>query len=148
MVLPVPFCQCSVAQEQLLELARSSGLRWCLPSVLGSQHIPWDGGSSSVDPALPTRSWSCQEDAPRAGVSPHRAGTWGFLSSWIPQLQLPGEGNAWQGRPGMAGDIPGWGEGAPLQPREKTLRLRVFMRGLEEPPGVKGELVAGNTWQS
>lgn len=110
---PVPFCQCSVAQGRLLELAQSSRLRWCLPSALGSRHIPWDGGSSSAHPALPTRSWSCREAAPGAGESPHPAGTWGFLSSWNLQLQLPGEGNAWQGWPGMAGDSPGWGEGAP-----------------------------------
>lgn len=110
---PAPFCQCSVAQGRLLELAQSSRLRWCLPSALGSRHIPWDGGSSLAHPALPTRSWSCREAAPGAGESQHPAGTWGFLSSWNLQLQLPREGNAWQGWPGMAGDSPGWGEGAP-----------------------------------
>lgn len=124
-VSPVPFCRCSRAQGQLLELAPGSRLRRCLPSCAGISAHPLGWGFQHGG------SRSCWGDAPGAGASPQPAGTWGFLSSGIPHLQLPGEGSAWQG---MTGDIPGWGEGAPLQPQEKLLGLRVVTTGLEEPP--------------
>lgn len=69
-------------------------------------------------------------------MTPQPAGTWGFHSSW--EKGMPGR-DGWDGR-----GHPRWGDSAPLQTQEKLLGLRVGTAGLEEPPKVRGQLVAGN----
>lgn len=104
-------------------------LHWCLPSCAGilAHPLGWEfqhGRSLFAHTVLELLGGCCwSRSVPTACRD--------LLSSGILHLQLPGEGNAGQG---MTGDIPGWGEGAPLQPQEKLVGLRVVTAGLEEPP--------------
>lgn len=122
--------------------AGASHPRWDLGTSPGmgvpARHIPLcPPGPGAAGRLLP------EQESPPILQGPGASSAPGIFSSSSRGKGMPGrDGREWQGTARDGGKVP------PLQPREKALGLRVVTRGSEEPPRVRGQLVAGNAWQS